>query len=192
MRFSIFVAIVLCLIQECYSNFVLEIEDMIIEAEESLLIHDFDFEQLTAPVVERANLTEYGLVTRSNTGCSCWFDPLQLFTEPGECACCKSDGVQCGYPMHEWCQPKVPDGQEQEGCMGILNQRDTLSAIGGFCHYRRGINTFDCAICVPGLYHKLPSLNKCYAYRYFIVILLINDYSMLVRYLFDTCSILVR
>ena len=61
-------------------------------------------------------------VTKSNTGCACWFDPYELFMGPGDCACCKTadkwTGVQCGYPMHNYCQPKVDDGEEQEGCEG--------------------------------------------------------------------------
>ena len=29
-------------------------------------------------------------VTKSNTGCACWFDPYELFMGPGDCACCKT------------------------------------------------------------------------------------------------------
>ena len=38
----------------------------------------------------------------------------------GACACCKKNGVQCGYPKHKWCQPKVEDGKEQIGCEGTF------------------------------------------------------------------------
>ena len=54
-------------------------------------------------------------------GCACWFDPFELFMGAGDCACCKTGkkaGVQCGYPMHNYCQPKVGDGEEQQGCEG--------------------------------------------------------------------------
>ena len=67
-------------------------------------------------------LTGYKKVTKSNTGCACWFDPLEKFTTAGDCACCKGGkkgGVQCGYPMHNYCQPKVKKGEELTGCEGI-------------------------------------------------------------------------
>ena len=60
-------------------------------------------------------------VTKSNKGCACWFDPFELFMGAGDCACCKTGkkaGVQCGYPMHNYCQPKVGGGEEQQGCEG--------------------------------------------------------------------------
>ena len=51
-------------------------------------------------------------------GCHCWFDPLEKYLAKNTCACCKNDGVQCGYPKHAWCQPKVNEGIIQEGCAG--------------------------------------------------------------------------
>ena len=51
-------------------------------------------------------------------GCHCWFDPLEKYVAKNTCACCKNDGVQCGYPKHAWCQPKVNEGIIQEGCAG--------------------------------------------------------------------------
>ena len=81
----------------------------------------FDKYQLKHPAIsEVIDFTDYNRVTKSNTGCACWFDPFQLFTESGDCACCKNVAVQCGYPMHNWCQRKVDDGEEQQGCQGIF------------------------------------------------------------------------
>ena len=60
----------------------------------------------------------YEDVTQSNSGCSCWFDPLEQLLSSKACACCSKDGIQCGYPMHNWCQPKVSDGHIQKGCLG--------------------------------------------------------------------------
>ena len=51
-------------------------------------------------------------------GCYCWFDPLEKYLGNKKCACCKSNGVQCGYPMQKWCQPKVNTGKIQKGCVG--------------------------------------------------------------------------
>ena len=53
-------------------------------------------------------------------GCHCWFDPLEKFLGKNKCACCKNDGVQCGYPKHKWCQPKVNNGEIQLGCKGEI------------------------------------------------------------------------
>ena len=53
-------------------------------------------------------------------GCHCWFDPLEKYIGKNKCACCKNDGVQCGYPKHKWCQPKVKNGNIQKGCKGEI------------------------------------------------------------------------
>ena len=53
-------------------------------------------------------------------GCHCWFDPLEKYLGKKKCACCKSNGIQCGYPMHKWCQPKVKTGKIQKGCIGEI------------------------------------------------------------------------
>ena len=41
---------------------------------------------------------QFGEFTKTNTGCPCWFDMTR-----DDCACCESDGVQCGDPLHQWC-----------------------------------------------------------------------------------------
>ena len=94
----------------------------------------------------------YSDVTQSNFGCSCWFDPLEKLLPPKFCACCTDDGIQCGYPRHNWCQPKVSDGQVQTGCFGILCiskivHVDTLTLLSfSFCKAYQGLHT---------LYHLL-------------------------------------
>ena len=57
-------------------------------------------------------------MTTTTTGCACWFDPLEEFLDAKACACCTDEGTQCGYPQHNWCQPKVSDGEIQQGCVG--------------------------------------------------------------------------
>jgi hypothetical protein len=49
-----------------------------------------------------------------------------------DCACCKTGekvGVQCGYPMHNYCQPKVGDGKEQQGCEGSYKEIDVYKFV---------------------------------------------------------------
>ena len=125
------------------------LEDLELEAEERLLKVDFDYDALHNPDFEESVADEYAPFTESNSGCACWFDPLQLFMSAGDCACCKSNGVQCGYPMQKWCQPKPDDGVEPVGCKGVVSRFDTLSTRGGYCHFN-DTPTFDCAVCVPG------------------------------------------
>lgn len=98
-----------------------DLEDLQIEREESLLRVDYDFFSLKHPDIEEADTDGYDEVTESSTGCACWFDPKETFTSAGDCACCTSEGTQCGYPMHNYCQPKVASGEEQTGCSGILD-----------------------------------------------------------------------
>ena len=54
------------------------------------------------------------------SGCYCEFDPGQLIiSEPYECACCKPEASQCGYPMHNNC--KYDSDHYDEGCEGKKN-----------------------------------------------------------------------
>ena len=71
--------------------------------------------------IERADTSQFEDYTESQSGCACWFDPLEELTdyvEAGSCACCKNNGTQCGYPMHKWCQATASSGSEQHGCEG--------------------------------------------------------------------------
>ena len=43
----------------------------------------------------------FGPFTQTSTGCPCWFDLSR-----SDCACCESNGVQCGAPMQQWCTSK--------------------------------------------------------------------------------------
>ena len=99
------------------------------------------FFKFTTPIPEAAiDFSDYDLVTKSNTGCSCWFDPFENFTSAGDCACCENNGIQvvqiisclftfrimtavclqfqCGYPMHNHCQPKFNSSEVPRGCKG--------------------------------------------------------------------------
>jgi len=99
--------------------------------------------------------------TQSNTGCPCWFDITM------NCACCKNDGVQCGYPMHNYCWPKtkfIKRGRDYSklgmGCfdkkgngtrnsgIGVASPMNTISATGHPCPW----NTTDtsCSFCAVG------------------------------------------
>ena len=106
----------------------LKIHAIVPDSYEIFLNPHYDIYNLKHPhVEEKINLKKYEQVTVSKKGCACWFDPLEKFMKKGACACCKSgkndvtkNGVQCGYPMHNWCQPQVEYGEEQIGCKGTL------------------------------------------------------------------------
>merc|ERR1712168_728144 len=73
----------------------------------------------------------------------CWWDLSQNI-----CAKCKPGGEQCGFPMHQFCQPiKPPKGQKKTGCKGIPNYKYTRSSKGYPCYW----NTKDlsCAVRMP-------------------------------------------
>jgi len=83
----------------------------------------------------------FGDYTQTNTGCPCWFD-----LNRSDCACCTTDGVQCGAPMQEWCTSKK-EGR-QSGCLGVPANHWTLSTTGYPCFWNT--SRTDCAWCAPG------------------------------------------
>jgi len=71
----------------------------------------------------------------------CWWDLSRT-----DCAQCKDNGAQCGFPMHKWCQDKK-DAKKQ-GCKGITQPKYTKSMRGYPCHW--DLKRTDCAWCLPG------------------------------------------
>jgi len=67
--------------------------------------------------------------TKSSTGCSCWFD----LSRGLNCACCQNKGIQCGFPLHKYCQRDARRPQFRKGCPGIKNKDYTLSEKGHPC-----------------------------------------------------------
>ena len=57
--------------------------------------------------------------TKSSTGCSCWFD----LSRGLNCACCQNKGIQCGFPLHKYCQRDARRPQFRKGCPGNLISR---------------------------------------------------------------------
>ena len=53
--------------------------------------------------------------TKKTSGCPCWWD---LTKTDNNCACCKSRGIQCGYPLHRFCQRDSRKPQYRIGCPG--------------------------------------------------------------------------
>ena len=53
--------------------------------------------------------------TKKTSGCPCWWD---LTKTNNNCACCKSRGIQCGYPLHRFCQKDSRKPQYRIGCPG--------------------------------------------------------------------------
>lgn len=97
--------------------------------------------------------------TKSPTGCACWFDLEGKILSPNSCACCKTGGRQCGYPIHNVCT-KIGQKDRRTGCKGIKEWRYTLSEIGHPCSFDPTRN--DCAWCTYdgfqcGNFTDLPS-----------------------------------
>lgn len=71
--------------------------------------------------------------TLSNTGCPCWYD---IQANDTRCACCKNGGVQCGYPINNFCWREETLGavsRINSGCPGIAMRQYTLSTTGSPC-----------------------------------------------------------
>jgi len=83
----------------------------------------------------------YGAFTKTSTGCPCWFDMTR-----DDCACCETEGVQCGAPMQMWCTSKR-EGR-QSGCLGVPDNHWTLSSTGFPCYWNT--SRTDCAWCATG------------------------------------------
>lgn len=75
--------------------------------------------------------------TRRPEGCPCWWDLTQGYN----CACCRNRGIQCGYPLHRYCQRDAGKPQYRKGCPGIKNKDHTLSERGHPCHYNTADKT---------------------------------------------------
>jgi len=58
----------------------------------------------------------------------CWWDLTRT-----DCAQCKDNGVQCGFPMHKWCQDKK--SAKKSGCKGITQPKYTKSMTGFPCYW---------------------------------------------------------
>merc|ERR1712002_60771 len=70
----------------------------------------------------------------------CWWDLTRT-----DCAQCINGGVQCGFPMHKWCQDKKE--AKKSGCKGITQFKYTKSMTGYPCY--RDLKRTDCAWCLP-------------------------------------------
>ena len=74
--------------------------------------------------------------TLSNTGCACWFDLEGDLVPQNSCACCKPGGMQCGYPVHEYCH-KLRGSDRRTGCKGTyLSMLKVLLIHERNCDYR--------------------------------------------------------
>lgn len=106
------------------------------EGEEKAACHELH--QLQTPEGKTEMFGEY---TVTNTGCPCWFDLTR-----SDCACCTSNGMQCGAPMQEYCTSKK-EGR-QAGCLGVPANHWTLSSTGYPCYW--DTSRTDCAWCAAG------------------------------------------
>merc|ERR1712002_833987 len=84
---------------------------------------------------------------------TCWWDNSKK-----DCALCKKTGVQCGFPMHKWCQDKK--SAKKSGCKGIPANKYTRSSKGYPCYSNP--KSTDCAWCLPGrIQCKESKADKC-------------------------------
>jgi len=82
--------------------------------------------------------------TKSEKGCPCWFD----LTKTKECACCKPRAIQCGFPQHNKCKADDRNIRQRSGCVGVAENRFTLSESGYPCPWNP--NDRSCAWCSNG------------------------------------------
>jgi hypothetical protein len=73
--------------------------------------------------------------------CACWWDITKT-----DCACCKNDGVQCGFPKHKKCYKR----NGAKGCPGISKNSQALSSKGFPCFWDHSDKS--CAWCGTGKY----------------------------------------
>lgn len=83
----------------------------------------------------------YDKYTVSGETCPCWWDITKT-----DCACCKNDGVQCGFPQERFCYKR--DGSK--GCPYVSKNNLALSQKGFPCYWDH--NDRSCAWCGPGKY----------------------------------------
>merc|ERR1711892_985546 len=93
--------------------------------------------------------------TKPQADQACWWN-----ASLNECAKCKPGGIQCGFPMHKWCQSK----KSKVGCKGIPNYKYTLSAAGYPCYW--DTKSLKCAWCAPkrGQCKDSAQAQKCGSY----------------------------
>ena len=142
----------------------------LVPTSESSLLHDlfgYEAEDDEYNGEEEDDLEERGSsrgFTITPTGCPCWFN-MSMQTE---CACCKTRGIQCGYPMHNQCKGDDRSYIKRTGCKGVPMYKDTLSGTGYPCFwdptdYSCPWCSFGSKLCVRGLGSPL---DKKYPYGY--------------------------
>jgi len=124
-----------------------------------MLLAFFCLIALASYSVESASVSKK--LTKSPTGCPCWFDLEGKVLAPNSCACCKTGGRQCGYPRHNLCT-NINRKDSRTGCNGINEWRYTLSEVGHPCSFDPTRN--DCAWCTHdgfqcGNFTDLPSAS---------------------------------
>ena len=80
-----------------------------------MLLAFFCLIALASYSVESASVSKK--LTKSPTGCPCWFDLEGKVLAPNSCACCKTGGRQCGYPRHNLCT-NINRKDSRTGCNG--------------------------------------------------------------------------
>merc|ERR1711962_336887 len=110
---------------------------------------DYGYEKFT--VTEKVKGKEVPVANQR-----CWWDLSRT-----DCALCKDNGAQCGFPMHKWCQDKKL--AKKQGCKGITQFKYTKSMTGYPCYWDLE-RSHDCAFCLPGkIQCKESKKTKCEA-----------------------------